>query len=528
MSSACASIQSISAASATAAAAGSAGSTAAGTTPSKMRGAGRYGPTRTRSHPTGAPFASRSAAWYVPRTSITVWLARVSASGPVSATLRAKGSVRSDDPSAARMTRRIAPASHAGSNSPTTGAASAGARRTTTRSPATQSAAIRSPSASSMMVGSPGSRTQRAGRSSPARPGPRRSTSRPPCSRCAAKLASGSTASGRRRPAQPAPSAAAARSTLTSRRSTRRAEEQECGRRTRLRGRSGGDASGGRGFVADAERCHDPASGLLRQLAPRTAHRVERGPEGDLGRECRLADDPRDRREQGRVAHEDGRGAAAPVRIAVPERGRLYARAAVDRRLEEGRVEAADGRPIRRGALGEDGDALALAERVRDRRTGPRRVAIAPAYDEEGVEASGDGAEEGPPPHLRLGDEACAGDRVEDVHVEPGHVIGDHQRRSPRGWSPAHVERDLEDVEHLAREARGQLPSFARPETRRAQHGARVDREQVSRQPRARPTRRGHAAGDATSRAPPRGGGASGRSGDPAGTAAGAAEGPPC
>src|SRR5437870_651960 len=216
-----------------------------------MRGAGRYGPTRTRSHPTGAPFASRSAAWYVPRTSITVWLARVSASGPVSAALRAKASVRSDDPSAARMTRRIAPPSHAGSISPTTGASSAGARRTTTRSPVTQSAASRSPSASSTKVGSPGSRTQWAGRSSPTRPG---------------------------------------------------------------------------------------------QLPPCPPRRVERWPEDRLGGEHGLAEDLPDRREHGRVAHEGGRSARQAVRVAVAQRRRLHWRARVDRGLEEGGEEAADGR----------------------------------------------------------------------------------------------------------------------------------------------------------------------------------------
>src|SRR5438552_405079 len=204
-----------------------------------MRGAGRYGPTRTRSQPTGAPFASRSAAWYVPRTSITVWLARVSASGPVSAALRAKASVRSDDPSAARMTRRIAPPSHAGSISPTTGASSGGAPL-------------------------------------------------------------------------------------------------------------------GRGSLARAERRRDPVSCVLGQLPPCPPRRVERWPEDRLGGEHGLAEDLPDRREHGRVAHEGGRSARQAVRVAVAQRRRLHRRARVDRGLEEGGEEAADGRSVGRRALRKD------------------------------------------------------------------------------------------------------------------------------------------------------------------------------
>src|SRR6266446_7325268 len=140
---------------------------------------------------------------------MTVWAVRVSVAVPVPAPSRANGSLRNAGPPAGWSARRIAPWSQLDVTSPTTGASLDAVLRTTTRSVSGQNAAIRSPPATRTKEGAPGRRNQLGGRSSPDRPRARRSITRPACSWCAAKVASGSTGTGRRSMAQPSVRAAA-------------------------------------------------------------------------------------------------------------------------------------------------------------------------------------------------------------------------------------------------------------------------------------------------------------------------------
>lgn len=101
---------------------------------------------------------------------------------------------------------------------------------------------------------------------------------------------------------------------------------------------------------------------------------------------------------------------------------------AARRRHEHGEqrwLEGQQAAAIGGGAFGEDGDRLALGERLAQRiDLATYRVTLG-ARDKDSIVEPGQPADDGPAFDLVLRDKGCAGEAAEDGYIDPADVIGD-------------------------------------------------------------------------------------------------------
>jgi hypothetical protein len=203
----------------------------------------------------------------------------------------------------------------------------------------------------------------------------------------------------------------------------------------------------------EIERLGDRAARLGGDASPAARRRVDRRREREPCDQPRLARDLQQRVEERHVVDEGRRGIRRAVGARIAERDRLHRHAGLDRRFEERRVEPAERPPVGRRAFRKHGHRLAGLQRARDACLHARGVADVGALEEDRVEPGGDAAADRPPPRLRLRDEAERPDGVQDLHVEPRHVIRDDQHGAVRGCGATRLQPDAHHRQHARREA---------------------------------------------------------------------------
>ncbi|GHD63216.1 hypothetical protein GCM10010336_19910 [Streptomyces goshikiensis] len=165
-------------------------------------------------------------------------------------------------------------------------------------------------------------------------------------------------------------------------------------------------------------------------------------------------DDPPQRGGQRVVPDEGGRPGRIDPRRARPGGGPsvqqvrdahgLYGDARVQRGLERGAPEGALGASAPGGALGEDGDPVAVEEGPGDGRDGVGEGSDPIAFDEQGAVLAGERTEDGPGPDVALGEHPAGCDGGDERDVEPRDVVGDDQAAAVGAGAPVHGEPDAE------------------------------------------------------------------------------------
>jgi len=108
-------------------------------------------------------------------------------------------------------------------------------------------------------------------------------------------------------------------------------------------------------------------------------------------------------------------------------------------------------------SLGKDCDVFSLAEDFSDFLIDDPGVAAATATQEYRVVLRGEPADQRPMPHLFLGNEGRRQDRVDDVDVDPGNVVGDDQG-ARYGMRQIGLDLDAQRIEQRDRPTRFQPP----------------------------------------------------------------------
>lgn len=131
------------------------------------------------------------------------------------------------------------------------------------------------------------------------------------------------------------------------------------------------------------------------------------------------------------------------------QRCRLHGHVGRDGGLQEVGMEGQQHAAIARRAFGEDGDAVAVAQRLGHVVNHAQRVATLLALDVERAGAGGQRTDQGPVLHRRFRDEAHVPRRMQRDDVEPGDVVGDQQHRPARGTGGRRALHDEFDTEHF-------------------------------------------------------------------------------
>jgi len=110
------------------------------------------------------------------------------------------------------------------------------------------------------------------------------------------------------------------------------------------------------------------------------------------------------------------------------------------------------------GPFGKHRHAIALPEGIDHFPTGARRVMAPRSFDEQGSYLHRQPADHRPGAHLGLGNKTHRADRIEQVNIQPGNMVGDehHARRRRIRHFALDAEPDVEDGEHAYRPATDQ------------------------------------------------------------------------
>ena len=191
---------------------------------------------------------------------------------------------------------------------------------------------------------------------------------------------------------------------------------------------------------------------------------VEGRADVDVDDEVAGGEDPQQRRREGVVADEGGRGVDGPLAAApVPHGHRHHGPAGVVGGLEGGRPEGPEVAAAAGGALGEHADRGAVAQRRGQAGDGVGQGPQPVAVEEHRAGARRDDTEQRPPADLALGEHPDRGHGVQGHDVEPGDVVGDDERPGRRLRTTA-PHADPARGEHRARPEGLHPPERRRPE----------------------------------------------------------------
>lgn len=140
------------------------------------------------------------------------------------------------------------------------------------------------------------------------------------------------------------------------------------------------------------------------------------------------------------------------------------------RRLQQGGVEMQQATPIRRRALGEDGDMAPLVEQAGDFLIDDPGVAATAAAQKDRIVLRRQPADQRPVPDLRLGHEGRRQGGIDHVDVDPRDVIGDDQRTG-NGVRQVGLDFDPKRIEQRAGPARFQAQPGGAAAERKNQQG---------------------------------------------------------
>ena len=143
---------------------------------------------------------------------------------------------------------------------------------------------------------------------------------------------------------------------------------------------------------------------------------------------------------------------ASAVRSFVAKCNGLYRATGFHGRLQQGCMEAEQGRAVGRRAFRKQGDILAGVEQGVDLGIDDLRVAAAAPPQENRVGFRRKPANQRPVAYLRFRDEGHGACRVKYKDVEPRDVVGDNEA-ARFDAAQRRIKLDSEDVEHLARPA---------------------------------------------------------------------------
>lgn len=157
--------------------------------------------------------------------------------------------------------------------------------------------------------------------------------------------------------------------------------------------------------------------------------------------------DPPQRGGQHVVADEGGRPGRPPVVGQVADPYGLYGYPRVQRGLERGPPEGPLGASAPGGALGIDGDAVAVDQSPGEGVDGGGQGAQPVALDVEGAGLPGERPEDRPAPDVALGQHPGGQDGGDERDVQPGDVVGDDQPATAGAGRPVHGDPQAEGAQ---------------------------------------------------------------------------------
>lgn len=147
------------------------------------------------------------------------------------------------------------------------------------------------------------------------------------------------------------------------------------------------------------------------------------------------------------VPDEGGRPGGPPVIEQVADPYGLYGHPRVQRGLERGAAEGPLGASAPGGALGVDGDAVAVGQGPGEEADGGRQAPEPVAFDVEGAGLPGERSEDRPAADVALGQHPGRQDGGHERDVQPGDVVGDDQPATAGAGCPVHGDPQAEGTQ---------------------------------------------------------------------------------